>query len=137
LNASSDGEIRSFYATINGYQERVCRGPFQTIMEVLQLNLWGAIDETIGFEFIDLWEMDEAERAEVRKSDADVDVAYVGAGIVSPDEVRERLVEDEESPWFGRDLSADAPEKPDDADMLKGLEDDPGNDDDDDPLTGS
>lgn len=124
LNASSDGEIRSFYATIKGYQERVCRGPFQTVLEVVQLHHWGAIDETIGFEFLDLWEMDEEKKSQIRKSDADADVAYVTGGILSAEEVRERIVEDEGSPWYGRDLPADAPEQPDDADMLAGLEDD-------------
>lgn len=124
LNASSDGEIRSFYATIKGYQERVCQGPYQTIMEIMQLHAWGAIDPDIGFEFIDLWEMSEKEKSEIRKSDADADVAYVSGGIVSADEVRDRIVEDPESPWYGRDLAADAPEAPDDADMLQDLEGD-------------
>lgn len=127
LNASSDGEIKTFYNTIKGYQERVLRGPVTTIMQILMLHTWGAIDEEIGFEFEDLYEMDEEAKARIRKSDADADVAYTSGGIVTADEVRDRITEDEDSPWYGRDLSADAPEAPDDEAMLSGLND-PGDD---------
>lgn len=112
LNASSDGEVRSFYATIKAYQERVLRDPLQKIVDMIQLDIDGQIDPDISFEFIDLWEMDEKDKAAIRKSDADMDVAYVGAGIVSNEEVRDRIVQDEDSPYFGIDLSAEAPEPP-------------------------
>ncbi|MDE2442022.1 MAG: DUF1073 domain-containing protein [Betaproteobacteria bacterium] len=121
LNANSDGELRTFYNTVAGYQERVLRAPLQYLMQILMLSEWGEIDEEITFEFFDLWEMDEEAKARIRKSDADADVAYAAAGIVSPDEVRERIVNDEDSPWFGLDLSAPAPELPDDGEELKAL----------------
>jgi len=128
LNASSDGEIKTFYATIKAYQERVFAGPLKTVLDVLQLNLWGAIDPEITFEFLDLWEMDETDKAAVRKSDSDMDNGYITSGVVSPDEVRERISKDETSPYFGMDLSAPAPEAPDDADVLGGPDPDDGGD---------
>lgn len=114
LNASSDGEVRTFYATIKAYQERVYRSPLATIIDLIQLDIDGKIDEEINFEFIDLWEMDEKDKALVRKSDADMDVAYCGAGIVDNAEVRARIVQDENSPYYGAELSDDAPMTPDD-----------------------
>ncbi len=128
LNASSDGEIKTFYDTIAAYQEGAFRGPLETVIAILQLHEFGDIDEDITFEFLDLWELDESAKAVNRKSDGDVDVAYVGAGIVSPEEVRARIVEDEESPYFGLDLADEAPELPAAAtaeEMTEGLEDDP------------
>jgi uncharacterized protein len=128
LNASSDGEIKTFYDTIAAYQERVFRGPLETVIQILQLHEFGDIDEDITVEFLDLWELDESAKAVNRKSDADADVAYVGAGIVSPEEVRQRIVEDEESPYFGLELADEAPELPPAAtaeEMTEGLEDDP------------
>jgi phage-related protein (TIGR01555 family) len=110
LNASSDGEVRTFYATVKSYQEKTFRSPLTTILELIQLDLDGKIDPEITFDFVDLWEMDEKDKALVRKSDADMDVAYVGAGIVSNEEVRARVVQDENSPYFGMDLSEDAPD---------------------------
>ena len=85
------------------------------------LNEWGEVDEDIDFEFIHLWEMDDEARARIRKSDADADCAYVNTGIVSTEEVRERLAEDEQGLYFGVDLSGPAPELPEpDSDLDDG-----------------
>lgn len=124
LNASSDGEIRTYYDKIHSYQEKFFEPHLRTVLDILQLDLWGNIDPDIGFEFLSLWELDDTAKAAIRKSDAEADVGYVNAGIVSPDEVRERLSEDEQGLYFGVDLSAPAPELPDDADVLAG--NDPG-----------
>ncbi len=126
LNASTDGENRTFYTTIKAYQEAHLREPLQAMIDYIQLDLDGKIDPDLQFEFIDLWEMDEKDKALIRKSDADMDVAYVGAGIVSNEEVRDRVVQDEDSPYFGVDLSAPAPEP----EPEPGLEDGEGGDDD-------
>lgn len=110
LNASSDGEIQTFYDKIKAYQEKVYREPLARVIEILQYDLDGKVDPEITFEFLDLWETPETEKAAIRKSDADADVAYVGAGIVSNEEVRARITADEDSPYFGMDLSDDAPD---------------------------
>lgn len=120
LNASSDGEIRTYYDKIHSYQEKVMEPPLRIVIDIIQINEFGAIDPAIGFEFLSLWEMDETAKAAIRKSDAEADVGYVNAGIVDPDEVRERLSEDETGLYFGVDLSAPAPEMEDDADVLAG-----------------
>ena len=90
LNASSDGENRSFYADVNGYKEKKYRPLLKPLLDVIMLSIWGAIDEGIGFEFEPLWEMSAKEQAEIRKLDSDVDKAYCDMGAVSNDEVRER-----------------------------------------------
>jgi phage-related protein (TIGR01555 family) len=123
LNASSDGEMRAHYANVKSYQERTCAEPLKTVIDILQLDLDGTIDDTIKFEFLDLWEMDEEAKARLRKSDSDADVALVGAGIVSNEEARERMNEDEESAYFGVDLSGAAPELPTDEADLAALND--------------
>jgi phage-related protein (TIGR01555 family) len=114
LNASSDGEVRTFYATIKAYQERVLRQPLEFMIECIQYDLFGDVDDDAAvFEFIDLWEMDEKDKALVRKSDAELDGVYIDKGVVSADETRLRIVQDQDSPYFGLDLSAPAPEPPD------------------------
>jgi len=127
LNASSDGEVRSFYAMVKAYQERVLRDPLSTMVDLIQLDLDGQIDPKITYDFIDLWEMDEKDKAAIRKSDADMDVAYVGGGIVTNEEVRDRIVQDEDSPYFGIDLSGPAPEPPGEAEAGAAEETDPDN----------
>jgi len=110
LNATSDGETRNFYADVHSYQENHQRPALQVVFECVQLSLFGAIDPEIKFEFIPLWEMSDNDKASIRKSDADADVGYVDAGIVSPEEVRERLSNDETSLYHGVDLTDPPPD---------------------------
>jgi len=115
LNASSDGEVRSFYAAVKAYQEKTLGEPLRILIDVIQLSLFGKIDPEVRFEFEDLWEMSDKDKADIRKSDADADVAYINAGVVDPEEARERLRQDETSLYHGVDLSGPAPEMGDTA----------------------
>jgi len=118
LNASSDGEIRTFYDRIKGYQEKVLGPAIVTILKVLQLSLFGEIDEGLSFEFASLWEMSDADKAAIRKSDAEADATYVNTGAVSNEEVRERLNSEPGGLYAGK-LTGPAPE-PEDNDEDEG-----------------
>lgn len=121
LNASSDGEIRTFYDKVHSYQEHTFREPLTTVINVIQLSTFGNIDDSIDFEFVPLWQMNEKDAAAIRKSDAEADVAYVNAGVVSNEETRERLATDEEGLYYGVDLTGPPPEpEPDDDDTIGG-----------------
>jgi hypothetical protein len=109
LNASSEGETRSFYADVNAYQEKVYRPNLKRLIDIAQLTLWDEIDSGITFIFPPLWEMTEKERAEINKLEAETDSIYVAGGIVSPEEARERIQEDEASLYHGVDLSGEPP----------------------------
>jgi phage-related protein (TIGR01555 family) len=118
LNASSDGEIRSFYAAVKAYQEKTFRPNLQRLLDLSCLSLFGRLRPDITFEFLDLWETSDVERATMRKTDADTDVALSGAGAIGPEDIRKRISEDEESPYHGIDMGAlpepveDDPEPP-------------------------
>lgn len=114
LNASSEGEIRIFYDRVMSWLDTNVRPQLHTLLQVIQLSLWGKIDESIAFEFEALWEMSDADKAAIRKSDAEADTAYIAAGVVDAEEVRERLREDETSLYHGVDLSGPAPDVPED-----------------------
>lgn len=107
LNASSDGEIKTFYATIKAYQEKTLRSPLSTIIDLVQLHEFGSIDPEITWEFVDLWEMDATDRATIEKTQAEIDQIYGDMGVVSNDEIRERITNDEESPYYGMELVGD------------------------------
>lgn len=111
LNASSDGEVRVYYDAVAAAQERLFHAPLTTVLQLVQLNLFGDVDDDIGFEFLPLWQLDETEMAAARKQDADVDVGYVNAGVLDPEEVREKLAADKTGPWVNLDVS-DVPEPP-------------------------
>lgn len=65
LNASSDGEIRVFYDFIHAYQERLFGPALKRLLGFIMLSEFGAVDETIGFEFEPLWQMSDLEKADV------------------------------------------------------------------------
>ncbi len=112
LNASSEGELQTFYAWVKAQQEHLFRPNLKYVLDILQLNEFGEIDPDIGFQFVDLWQPSESEQAANRKTEAETDKTYVDAGILSPEEIRERLAEDADSPYHGLDLSAPPPEPP-------------------------
>lgn len=105
LNASSDGEIRAFYAWIKAQQEDQYRGPLTYISRIVQLSEFGEIDESISFEFLPLWEPTETETATNAKTQADTDAVYIESGVVDTAEVRDRLASQQGSPYFGLDTS--------------------------------
>lgn len=118
LNASSDGEIQVYYDSINAGQEKIIREPLTTVVNIVQLHLWGEIDPNITFKFVPLHQLSEKEEAEVRKMDADTDVALVAEGIIDPEEVRKRLAGDKDSPYALIDVE-DVPERPEDAELAQ------------------
>lgn len=99
LNASSEGELRSFYDWILAMQEKMIRPNLTIILDFVMLNLWGKVDPQITFAFEPLWALDEKAQAELRKTEMDGDIAAVESGILHPIEVRKRLAADAESPY--------------------------------------
>lgn len=106
LNASSDGEIRVFYDWIAAQQEAYWREPLETILKVVQLSLFGEIDQDIGFEFRPLYQMTPKELAEIREAESRTASAYVTLGALDPSEVRDKLAKDPESGFAGIDVDA-------------------------------
>ena len=112
LNASSDGEIRVYYDSIHAGQEKTVTPPVHILLKLAQLDLYGEIDPEIGFKWIPLWQLDDAAKAAIRKSDMDTDVEAIDAGVLDPEDVRRRIAEDPDSPYYGLDPD-DVPEPPD------------------------
>lgn len=120
LNASSEGEIKVFYDFIASEQENLFTAHLTTVLRIVQLHLWGKVDPDIGFEWVPLDSPSDKEESEMRKADGDRDTSYVGAGIVSPEEVRERLRTDPNSGYTF--IEGDAPVPPLEAEHELGLE---------------
>lgn len=119
LNASSEGEIRSFYDWIKAFQEVMFRAPIIAILGFVQLSLFGFVDPEITFHFKDLWQLDEAGKVGVEKTKTDIDDANVAMGAIDPLEVRRRLANDKDSIYAGLDLDPDKlPEQPEIADPM-------------------
>lgn len=111
LNASSEGEIDVYYDYIKALQENILRDPLDKVLKLVQLHLFGEVDDSITFSFVPLAQMDESQLATIRKSDSDRDVAYIQAGVISAEEVRGRLAGEPDSGYNGIDVE-DVPEMP-------------------------
>lgn len=121
LNASSDGEIRVWYDEVNADQEDEFRDPLETVIKAIQLSELGSIDEDLTFEFISLWQLDEAGQAATQQAKAAIAGELIDKGVVTPDEERERQAKDPDSIFAGIDLSAGkAPGLPSDGDAEPG-----------------
>ena len=113
LNASTEGEIAVYYDYIRAMQENLLRDPLDKLLKLVQLHLFGKVNDNITFDFVPLQQMSETELSTIRKSDTDRDVAYIQAGVVSAEEVRGRLASEPDSGYNGIDVE-DVPEMPDD-----------------------
>lgn len=105
LNASSDGEIRVFYDWIAAQQTAFWREPLKTILDLVQLSLYGEIDPDIEFSFVPLYQMTPEQEAEIRAKDGVTGVGYINAGVLDPSEVREKLAKDPASGYDGLDTT--------------------------------
>jgi uncharacterized protein len=109
LNATDEGQIRSFYDWIHGFQELLLRKPITTMLGFIQLSEFGEVDKDIIFDFKPLWQLDESGKAAIQKTKADTHDAYIAMGVVGPEEVRTAIAADSESPYAGLDLDAELP----------------------------
>lgn len=122
LNASSDGEIRVFYDSIHAMQENLFRSPLKTVLDVIQLNEFGEIDPDIDFEFMPLYELTEAEKAEVMKHQSEADKNYAEAGVFDLDAIRSMRQSDKASPYHMME-SEDDEEEYENESIEEGFED--------------
>ncbi len=111
LNASSDGEIRVFYDYIAAFQQHLYSHALERLLKLVQLSLFGEVDEDIGFEFLPLWQPTETDKATIRKTKMEIDTGYVNAGVLDPVEVRDTLAADKEGDYNNIDVS-DVPDDP-------------------------
>lgn len=105
LNASSEGSIRSWYDWVAALQEAYWRHPIEIIFKIIQLSMYGEIDPDISFDFVPLFQLTEKELSDIRTADATAATAYINAGAIDGEEVREKLARDPQSGFQGLDLS--------------------------------
>ncbi len=94
-------------------QEAMFTENLRIVLDVIMLSEFGEIDKDIGFVFEPLWALDDIEKATIRKSDADTDAVLIGAGVIAPEESRERVAADPSSGYNNIDVDM-VIESPDD-----------------------
>ena len=97
LNASSDGEIRVYNDWISGLQNAFILPQIMKILRIAQMSLFGEIDNNISFEFNSLKQMDDSELADLNLKKAQTAGALIEAGVLSQEDERSRLSNDQDS----------------------------------------
>ena len=112
LNATSEGELQVWAQFIHSAQGSFFDANLTTLLGIMQLHLFGEVDPSITHAWEPLRELSEEEETAAEKSQADIDAVYINAGVLSPDEIRQRLAGEADSPYQGLDLDSPAPPPP-------------------------
>jgi phage-related protein (TIGR01555 family) len=113
LNATGEGEIQVWYDWINASQVNLFQPHLEKLLKVIQLHLFGEIDDDLVVHWVTLDEPTVKEQSEIRKSDADADAVYITNGVIDPAEARTRLQTDPDSGYTN--LTGGPPEPPEPA----------------------
>lgn len=111
MNATGESDFQNWYDHLISLQEKRFRDNIQTVLELVQLNLGKEPDDNIKFKFVPLKEMSAKETAEIQKFNSEKDQVYLDSGVISQEEVRQRLVDDPDSGYNSIDVD-DVPEAP-------------------------
>lgn len=101
LNASSEGEIRVFYDYVSGYQANVLQPLMDNVLRIIQLSLDGEIDEQLCWDWEPLLELTALEASEKQAKDAETAERYIAAGVVTAEQVAQKLNADPSSGYSG------------------------------------
>jgi len=107
LNATAEPEINAQNDYVHSMQEHGFNVHMRFVLDRVQEHLYGVIEQDLLWEWLNLYEPNGKEKAEIRKADADRDAVYIEKGVIDPNEVRNRLRMDPESGYDG--LEGDAP----------------------------
>ena len=79
----------------------------KTIIDLVQLDLFGKIDPELYWQFNPLYQLDANEQADVDLKKAQTAQLYVDMGVIDNIEQREILQSDEDGPYTGLDMTKD------------------------------
>ena len=109
MNATGESDENNWNEYVLSQCEKQLRAPLKRLLELAQYDLFGECDENIDFIFRILSSNDESREVNNNKVKADTYVALTNAGIISPEEARKALAEDEKSGFNAIDAD-DVPE---------------------------
>ncbi len=112
MNASADSEIRSWFDFVAAQQRLQLTPKVNRLLEVLfATKRPGAAPDEWTVDWNPLWQPTEEEKAKTAKARAETDQIYILTGVVEPDEVRQRLIDEGElTPIENPDLPIEDPE---------------------------
>lgn len=91
FNSTGDVELRVFYDLIASIQKNKILPHLNVTFELIQLSLFGEVDDSLFIEFNPLWTPSELEQSQITLNNMHTDVGYHTAGIIATEEIRKKL----------------------------------------------
>lgn len=120
FNSTGESDMRNHYDRVASRQEQMFREPLTRVLKILQFNRSGTFNENITATFVPIGDEDENALATVNKTKADTDSVLLQNGVISPEEVRQRLADDAQSGYSNIDVDA-VPEDEGEGDDMGGM----------------
>lgn len=114
LNASSEGEFRVYYDYVRGYQTNCYSPVMANVLRVIQLSLFGEIDDSLTWEWAPLQELTALENADRQKIEAETASLLIESGVVSPEQEQQRQNNDQTGLYAGALVPESVGDVPDD-----------------------
>ena len=106
FNSTGEADLRNHYDHVAATQEKMFREPLNAVLKLLQYNRRGTVDESITASFVPIGDEDAGQIANVNKTKADTASVYLQNGVLSAEEVRQMLADDEQSGYTTIDVEA-------------------------------
>lgn len=106
MNSTGESDENNWNEFVLSQCEKQFRKPLKRLLELIQYDLFGEVDEKIDFIFKIQSSNDETKEVNNNKIKADTFVQLTTAGIISPEEARKALADDEKSGFNSIDIDA-------------------------------
>lgn len=106
MNSTGESDENNWNEYVLSQCEKQFRKPVKRLLELIQYDLFGEVDEKIDFIFKIQSSNDETKEVNNNKIKADTFVQLTTAGIISPEEARKALADDEKSGFNSIDIDA-------------------------------
>lgn len=92
MNATGEHDLKNYYDAVGSYQRDYLRPVMRQLLNIISGYL---LPDNIDIElvFSPLWQLDEKTLSEVEKNNADRDIKYIEAGIITEAQTAKQLVE--------------------------------------------
>jgi phage-related protein (TIGR01555 family) len=84
LNSTGEGDMRNYYDVIESEQEAHLRPALDKISSVLQMSVWGKIEDDVKIVFNPIETMSDEKKAELGKSKTEAIMIPYSQGLISP-----------------------------------------------------
>ncbi len=101
FSARGDAEKEANNDKVRDDQKNMADHNVEWLTKVIMMNLWGEIDESITFKWVNLETANPKEEAEIRVMDANVDIQYYQNGLISEEAIVNRLNASDNSGYEG------------------------------------